>query len=46
MARWHVKDIILVTILAIFMGVIFWVTGPLYTVFRCGSSPVRPATHG
>jgi len=32
MQRWHIRDIILVTIIAIFMGVIFWVTGPAYSV--------------
>lgn len=40
MARWHVKEIILVTILAIFMGVIFWVTGPLYTLLGAALAPL------
>lgn len=39
MKRWHIRDIILVTILAIFMGVIFWVIGPLYTVLSAALAP-------
>lgn len=39
MKQWHVRDIILVTILAIFMGVIFWVTGPVYTVLAAALAP-------
>lgn len=32
MQRWHLRNIILVTLLAIFLGVIFWAITPLYTV--------------
>lgn len=39
MQRWHIRDIILVTILAIFMGVIFWAIGPLYAVLAAALAP-------
>ncbi|MFC6205960.1 MULTISPECIES: ECF transporter S component [Levilactobacillus] len=39
MKGWHVRDIIFVTILAIFMGTIFFVTGPLYTVLAAALAP-------
>lgn len=39
MKAWHVRDIILVTILAIFMGVIFWVINPVYTLLATALAP-------
>ncbi|HIW71962.1 MAG TPA: ECF transporter S component [Candidatus Levilactobacillus faecigallinarum] len=39
MQRWHIRDIILVTIIAIFMGVIFWVIGPLYAILSAALAP-------
>ncbi|MFC6274412.1 ECF transporter S component [Levilactobacillus tangyuanensis] len=39
MKAWHLRDIILVTILAIFMGVIFFVIGPVYTILSAALAP-------
>ena len=39
MKSWHIRDIILVTILAIFMGVIFWIINPVYTVLAAALAP-------
>ena len=39
MKRWHIRDIILVTIIAIFMGVIFWAIGPVYTILAAALAP-------
>ncbi|WP_125763280.1 ECF transporter S component [Levilactobacillus mulengensis] len=39
MKAWHIRDIILVTILAIFMGVIFWVINPVYTLLAAALAP-------
>ncbi|WP_125547710.1 ECF transporter S component [Levilactobacillus lindianensis] len=40
MKRWHIRDIILVTILAIFMGVIFWAITPLYSALTALFAPM------
>lgn len=40
MKNWHLRDIILVTILTIFMGVIFWATDPVYTFLSAALTPL------
>lgn len=40
MKHWHIRDIILVTIIAIFMGIIFWAIGPVYTILQAALAPV------
>ncbi|MCM6795981.1 ECF transporter S component [Levilactobacillus brevis] len=40
MKNWHLRDIILVTILAIFMGVIFWALNPVYTLLAAALAPL------
>ncbi len=37
---WHLRDIILLALIAIFCGVIFWVIGPLYNILTVALTPV------
>lgn len=37
---WHLRDIILLTLIAIFFGVIYWVVGPLYNVLTVALTPI------
>lgn len=37
---WHLRDIILLTLIAIFFGVIYWVIGPLYNLLTVALTPV------
>ncbi|WP_416354211.1 ECF transporter S component [Agrilactobacillus fermenti] len=39
MKQWHLREIIMLTLLSIFLGVIFWVTGPIYNVLAAALTP-------
>ncbi|MTV82072.1 ECF transporter S component [Secundilactobacillus folii] len=36
---WHLREIILLTLIAIFFGVIYWVVGPIYNVLTVALTP-------
>ncbi len=37
---WHLRDIILLTLIAIFFGVIYWIVGPVYNILTVALTPV------
>ncbi|GAT17870.1 ECF transporter S component [Secundilactobacillus silagei] len=37
---WHLRDIILLTLIAIFFGVIYWIVGPVYNLLTVALTPV------
>lgn len=37
---WHLRDIILLALIAIFFGVIYWVIGPVYNILTVAMTPI------
>ena len=40
MNKWHLKDIILVTLIGIVCGLIFWIMDPIYTAVTAVLTPM------